>query len=157
MAQSAMKLLPFLFASLLIAAPACAAQTSDGASTSPSASELDLALPKSSTYQYHNDPPGTWYGDTSRVPAAAAAAQASAREERCKGELHGTVAAGVGYSSRAGNSNWQAFNVNSCKTYYNDEGEAREIGVSISVGQYDGPDGRYGGRASPPPMRGPRR
>lgn len=150
-----MKLLHFLFAGLLIVAPACAAQTTDAAPASPSASELDLALPKSSTYQYHNDPPGTWYGDTRRVPAVATAdAQATAREERCKGELHGAVAAGVGHSSRGGNSNWQAFNVNSCKTYYNDDGEAREMGFSISVGQYDGPDG-HGGRAVPP-MRDPR-
>lgn len=155
LAQPAMKNLSLLLAGLLIVAPACMAQTSDDASAAASASELDLALPKSSTYQHHNDPPGTWYGDTSRVPAAAAtAAQAPAREERCKGELHGAVAAGVGYSSRAGNSNWQALNVNSCKTYYNDDGDARELGFSISVGQYDGPDGR--GRTSPP-MRGPRR
>ena len=151
-----MKNLPLLFAGLLIAAPACMAQTADGASTAGNASELDLALPKSSTYRYHNDPPGTWYGDTSRVPATKSDQQASVREERCNGQPHGTVAAGVGYSSRGGNSNWQAFNVNSCKTYYNDEGEAREIGVSISVGQYDGPDGYRGGRAAPP-MGGPRR
>lgn len=151
-----MKNLPLLFAGLLIAAPACMAQTADGASTAGSASELDLALPKSSTYRYHNDPPGTWYGDTSRVPATKSDQQASVREERCNGQPHGTVAAGVGYSSRGGNSNWQAFNVNSCKTYYNDEGEAREIGVSISVGQYDGPDGYRGGRAAAP-MGGPRR
>lgn len=148
--------LSLLFAGLLVAAPACMAQTPGDASAPASASELDLALPKSATYQYHNDPPGTWYGDTSRVPATKTEPQASAREERCNGEPHGTVAAGVGYSSRGGNSNWQAFNVNSCKTYYNDEGKAREVGVSISVGQYDGPDGYRGGRAMPP-MRGPRR
>ena len=123
------------------------------------AAALDLSLPKSAT-DYAKAPPGTWYGDTSGVPATAGDdAQATPRDERCQGELHGSIAAGMGYSRRGGNSNWQALNLNSCKTYYNDDGDAREVGISISVGQYDGPDGRYGGRAiAPPPMmRGPRR
>lgn len=145
-----MKNLSLLCAGLLIVAPACMAQTADDAQAK--ASELDLTLPESSTYRYGGDPPGTWYGDTSGVPATADV-RTPAREVQCKGELHGSVAAGVGYSSRGGNSNWQAFNVNSCKTYYNDDGDAREIGISISVGQYDGP----GGGHTVPSMRAPRR
>lgn len=143
----------------LAMAPAMAGENAqtDGDAKSDAAA-LDLSLPKSAT-DYAKAPPGAWYGDTSGVPAAAGTdARATARDERCQGELHGSVAAGMGYSRRGGNSNWQALNLNSCKTYYNDDGDAREVGISISVGQYDGPGGRYGERSFPPPMmRGPRR
>ena len=150
-----MKYLPLLFTGLLIAAPACFAQANGDAATSPSASELDLTLPKASTYQYHNDPPGTWYGDTRRMPAMEADdTPIAAREDYCDGKPHGTVAAGVGHSSRGGNSNWQGFNLNGCKTRYNDEGEPRQMGFSISVDRYDGPG--YGGYRAQP-MHGPRR
>ena len=148
-----MKAAPLLIACLLAASPALAA---DNAAT-PSAEELDLSLPASAG-SHRNDPPGTWYGDTSGVPASAQKrSRALTREEQCQGELHGSVAAGVGYSSRGGNSNWQAMNLHSCKTYYNDEGEAREVGVSISVGQFDGPDRLHDGRRFGPPMGAPRR
>lgn len=150
-----MKAASLLIACLLAAAPALAEDKPAGTDTTPTAEELDLSLPKA-TSGYRNDPPGAWYGDTSGVPASAASKEDKqvAREDQCEGKLHGSVAAGIGYSSRGGNSNWQAVNLNSCKTYYNDEGEAREVGVSISVGQSDG-NGWHGGRSFPaaPPRR----
>ena len=151
-----------LLACLLVAVPALAEDRPAGADAATSAGKLDLSLPRSAA-DYRNDPPGTWYGDTSGVPASAESkerGEATAREEQCQGELHGSVAAGIGHASRGGNSNWQAVNLHGCKTYYNDDGEAREVGVSISVGQYDGPDGRYRGGRRPtalPPMGSPRR
>lgn len=157
-----MKTAPLLLACLLVAVPALAEDKPASTDATTSAEKLDLSLPKSAT-DYRNDPPGTWYGDTSGVPAStdpAARGEALTDEAQCQGELHGSVAAGIGYASHGGNSNWQAVNLHSCKTYYNDDGEAREVGVSISVGQYDGPDGRYrGGRRpmAPPPVGGPRR
>lgn len=79
----------------------------------------------------------------SRPSAAAIAAE---RAEQCQGKLHGAVETGMGYASRGGNSNWQAVNLNSCKTYYDDDGKAHQIGVSISVGRGEGPifGPRYG-------------
>lgn len=150
-----MKAVFLLIACMLTAAPALAEDKPAGMDATPTAEQLDLSLPKS-TNGYRNDPPGAWYGDTSGVPASAASRedQQVAREDQCEGKLHGSVAAGIGYSSRGGNSNWQAVNMNSCKTYYNDEGEAREVGVSISVGQFDG-NGWRGGHSfpAPPPRR----
>ncbi|MFT3762138.1 MAG: hypothetical protein QM761_05900 [Pseudoxanthomonas sp.] len=147
---------------LLIAIPALAPaqSTADTETDTASAEALDLSLPKSSTI-YGNDPPGTWYGDTSGVPAATAETprKASACPTAANGEpseITGSVAAGVGYSSRGGNSNYQAARVNYCKEYATDDGDTRAVNVSISVGQFDGPDGRYY-RAAPPPMGGPRR
>lgn len=155
-----MKAVSALFACLLLATPVLA-QDKPAEDATSNADKLDLSVSRP-TSVFRNDPPGTWYGDTSGVPASANSAdrsEASTREDRCQGELHGSVAAGVGYSSHGGNSNWQAANLNSCKTYYNDEGEAREVGVSISVGQFDGPDGRFGGsrQMAPRPMGAPRR
>ena len=145
-----MKTVLLSLACLLVAAPALAEGKPDSADAAARASELDLALPKSNGYR--NDPPGTWYGDSGKAPIADATED---REQQCEGKLHGSVAAGVGYSSRGGNSNWQAVYLRSCKTYYNDEGEPREVGVSISVGQFDGPNGYY--RGGPHPMPPPRR
>jgi hypothetical protein len=157
-----MKTASLLLAGLLAAAPALADEKPAGDATAAKAAALDLSLPKSAT-DYRNDPPGTWYGDTSGVPAAVASAdKEQADGERCEGQLHGSVSAGVGYSSRGGNSNWQGANLHSCKTYYDDDGDAHEVGFSIDVGNYDGGDGgRRGGRrpAAPQPMGmgGPRR
>ena len=73
-------------------------------------STLDLSLPQASPYR--NDPPGTWYGDRSGVPATAAPAN-PARRPACPtgpdGEARavtGSVSTGVGYSSRLGSSTY---------------------------------------------------
>lgn len=145
-------LLPLLL--LLATAPALAADTeASGDTTATTASALDLSLPKqvADTYKVTTpaaDPPGTYYGDHSGPVAASDSVE---RVDTCDGELHGSVTMGVGYSKRGGNSNWQGTNLNSCKRYYNDDGKERQIGVSISVGQSNGPDfvpldrGRRGG------------
>jgi hypothetical protein len=133
---------------LVLAAPALAQDNAATTETrSPSASELDLSVPKETVHyrsdpSYSSDPPGTFYGDKSGRPLKPAdvAPEALVAREQCEGKLHGSVSTGFGYASHGGNSNWQAVNVNSCKTYYDDDGNPRTIGVSISVGRSDGPD-----------------
>lgn len=152
----------FALIGLLLAAPAWAQDTvstaaqATGDSAATDGSGLDLSVPDS-PIRYRNesghagDPPGTWYGDTSGVPASKqtpAVQNAQAQAEACQGQLHGAVSAGMGYSRRGGNSNWQAANLNSCKTYYDDDGNAHQIGVSISVGKESGP-GYLGGPFGP--------
>nr|WP_241558391.1 hypothetical protein [Xylella fastidiosa] len=60
-------------------------------------------------------------------------------QHTCEGKLSGAVSTGVGYSNRWGNNHWQAANLNTCKTYYDDTGAAHRVGISLSVGQTKGP------------------
>jgi hypothetical protein len=137
-----------VIASLLLAGNAWAQDT---------ARELDLTLPKENTPSpFTADPPGTYYGDKSgpRLP------DPGARDESIdpdKAQIHGSFTTGVGYSSRGGNSNFNAANLNITKAY--GENRDKKVGVSISVSQYDGPGyfgpGPYGspyGYAAPPPF-----
>ena len=123
-------------------APASAADTAaSGDTRATTASALDLGLPKQIADTYKSttpaaDPPGTYYGDHSGPVAVSDPVE---RVDACDGELHGSVSLGVGHSSRGGNSNWQGTHLDSCKRYYNDDGEERRIGVSISIGQSNGP------------------
>ncbi|ELP98017.1 hypothetical protein [Xanthomonas translucens] len=150
-----------LVACALLAGPAMAQTSADAGSGSSDREAakraLDLSVPQQPiTYGsdpvYKADPPGAYYGDTSGTSASAQKASAThavaeaeqARADRCKGDVHGSVATGFGYSSRGGNSNYQAANLNLCKTYYNDDGKPREVGISISVGQSEGHGGYYG-------------
>ncbi|WP_019799904.1 hypothetical protein [Xanthomonas sp. NCPPB 1132] len=151
----------------LLAGPALA-QTADATSDSEAAKrKLDLSVPQQPiTYADPGtkaDPPGTYYGDTSGTSASAqkaAAAQAraealQAQADRCNGDVHGSVATGIGYSTHGGNSNYQAANLNMCKTSYTDDGKPRQMGISISVGRGDGPAfgrGYYPGAYGPPPF-----
>lgn len=151
-----MKRCPYLLGALLVCVSAsAAAQDASRDAPTATAAGLDLSLPTQplqyrSDPTYAKDPPGTFYGDKSgkRASATVSAQQRlAARAEQCQGELHGSVAAGMGYSSHGGNRNWQGVNLNSCKTYYDDDGNPREVGISISVGRSDGPDfsrGRFG-------------
>ncbi|MFC7520902.1 hypothetical protein ACFQS6_13575 [Xanthomonas populi] len=139
----------------LFAAGGALAQAGDGSAEPVAARSLDLSIPQAPV-QYRSDPevptdpPGTFYGDKSGPQPALsrpnAASIAAERAEQCQGKLHGAVETGMGYSSRGGNGNWQAVNLNSCKTYYDDDGKAHQIGVSISVGRDGGPifGPRYG-------------
>lgn len=148
-----------LLACALLAGPAMAQTPADSGNSDSEAAKraLDLSVPQQPiTYGtdpvYKADPPGAYYGDTSGTSASAQKAAATqalaeaeqARADRCKGDVHGSVATGFGYSSRGGNSNYQAANLNLCKTYYNDDGKPREVGISISVGQSEGHGGYYG-------------
>lgn len=137
----------------LAAAPAFA--TDDAAS-------LDLSLPQAAA-PYRNDPPGTWYGDTSGVAASRADTASLVRRVACPSaadgsatDLTGSVRAGVGYSSQGGNSNWQGASLNYCKSYADEDGDEHTVNMQLHVDQYDGPglDPRWG--PYPGPYPGPR-
>lgn len=122
---------------LLIAAPAAlAAQPAD----TGTASALDLSLPDS----YRNDPPGTWYGDTSGVPASEQDTAYSG--SRCptspRGEprdVTGSFTTGIGHSSGHGTSRWNAAELNYCKEYATEDGGTRTFNLNLNVAEYDGP------------------
>ena len=114
---------------------------------------LDLALPQASPYR--NDPPGTWYGDRSGVPAPAPAAPSAfaLRRTACplgadgqERPLTGAVTAGVGYSSNLGNSNYTAADLAYCKSGYDDNGNERAVRVQMHVDRFEGPLPVYGPR-----------
>lgn len=131
------------------AAPALAAEAGEAA---PTGDSLDLSLPQSSLAGYRSDPPGTWYGDTSGVPAAETRdARALPARVGCptsptgeETDLTGVVEAGIGHSSRGGNSNWQAATMNYCKEYATADGGSRTVNLQLNVGSYDGPHGFHG-------------
>ena len=134
---------------LLAIAPAMAdeASTSDPAS---SASALDLSLPQSTG---RNDPPGTWYGDTSGSSGRAtslvrATTGCPTAPDGEQNPITGSVSAGMGHS-RFGNSTFAATNINYCKQYNNDEGNSRTLNVNISVGRSEGPGLQMQGRPHP--------
>ncbi|HEY0335582.1 MAG TPA: hypothetical protein VGC74_18075 [Stenotrophomonas sp.] len=135
-----MKRILFLAASLL-ASGAALAQTD---ATAPDPKNLDLSLPQAplqyrSDPVYATDPPGTYYGDkTGPAPVARYPDGRVADVVDDKLQVHGAVAAGVGYSSRGGNSNWQAATLNLSKTYTSDEGRTSNVGLNITVGQGEG-------------------
>ena len=139
-----------LLVASLLASGAALAQTD---STAPNARNLDLSVPQAplqyrSDPVYANDPPGTFYGDkTGPAPAARYPDGRIADVVDDKLQVHGAVAAGVGYSSHGGNSNWQAATINLSKNYTTDEGKTGNVGLNITVGQGEGPvfgPGYYG-------------
>ncbi len=155
-----------LLTAALFVSGAALAQSEGG---SDAARSLDLSVPKEPIQYrgdpaYANDPPGTFYGDKSGpVPRAPDGRIADVVDDKL--QVHGAVAAGVGYSSRGGNSNWQAATVNLTKNYTTDEGNTNTFGLNISVGKSEGPvfgPGYYGRgyygpgpyRASEPPPMG---
>ncbi|WP_254200757.1 MULTISPECIES: hypothetical protein [unclassified Lysobacter] len=106
------------------------------------AAALDLSVPQqrigfTSTdpdVSYRNDPPGSWYGDHGRRTTLRSAQGDDPNDWR----VHGSVEAGIGYSSRTGNANWQAANINLDKTYIDDEGDASHVNIDINVGRSEG-------------------
>jgi hypothetical protein len=109
------------------------------------AAALDLSVPGARAI-YRNDPPGTWYGDTSGAVDAS-----SQWETLCPvsptGEprkVTGSVTTGIGYSSRWGSSTFNAATLNYCREYAGEDGGSGVINVNISVGQHDSHD-RMGG------------
>ena len=148
-----MKLILPLLLLMIATSPVMAAtgEQSDSAS-SASAKALDLSVPSQPTYSYApTDPRGSAGGDMetrSTMPAGSypydpakrfaapyAAGQAQPADTTCDGKPHGSATVGVGYSNRFGNSNFQAAQLNTCKRYYDDDGKAHEVGVSIGIGQ----------------------
>lgn len=146
-----------ILTALFLASGAALAQ-SEGADAAKS---LDLSVPQAPIQYrvdpgYANDPPGTFYGDKSGpVPRAPDGRIADVVDDKL--QVHGAVEAGVGYSSRGGNSNWQAATINLSKNYTTDEGKTNRFGLNISVGQGEGPmfgPGYYGrGYYGPGPFR----
>lgn len=64
----------------------------------------------------------------------------------------GSVSTGVGYSSRGGNSNWNAADINLCRESVGESGQANTMQLNLRVAQYDGPGypgGHYGGGLGP--------
>ena len=161
---TSVRALPLLL--LAVAAPVLAADD---------ARALDLSLPQRPMFsaaqadgtvasRYRNDPPGTYYGDTSGVPpvdddAAVAASACPTGPDGKPKPLTGSYTMGIGWASRGGNMHYNAADLNYCKQSYTDEGEPRTFNLDIHVGQYDGPayiDGfhRPGGWwGGPPPRR----
>lgn len=148
---------------LLLAAPAWAQQAD---APMPSAEDLDLSLPQASSTLFNN-PPGTWYGDTSGKPALAARELTIVRS-RCptspSGEeqsVTGSLSTGIGHSSRGGTSHWNAASINYCKEQVDSEGDSRTFNLNINIDQYDGPGfhgpGIHDPRLQPMPHRVPRR
>ena len=58
----------------------------------------------------------------------------------------GSVSTGVGYSSRGGNSHWNAADISLCKETVGDSGRPGTMQLNLRVAQYDGPGypGYYG-------------
>ena len=136
-----MKTTCLLLTCLLIIAPAMAyeATTSEAA---PNASALDLSLPQSTTGR--NDPPGTWYGDTSTSPRKASnvlrvSPGCPSSPDGEQNPITGSVSTGMGHS-RFGTSTFAATQLNYCKQYSNDAGNRRTINVNIGVSKSEGPD-----------------
>jgi hypothetical protein len=122
------------------------------------------AGPVAAHQAYRNDPPGTWYGDTSGVPASESTTVA--RRSACptapdgsERDVTGSVSAGIGHSSRFGNSNWQAASLNYCKESADEDGNPRSFNLRLDVGTFDGamPGAWMGPPPGPHPWgRGPR-
>lgn len=133
---------------MIVASPAFAAGA--GQSDSASARALDLSVPNPPAYSYSATPaPADSRFSAPYDPARRFAANPPATVDRadgCDGKPHGSATVGVGYSSRLGNSNFQAAQLNTCKRYYDDDGNAYQVGVSIGIGQSNFGSGRGWGR-----------
>jgi hypothetical protein len=157
----------FLRCALLVAG-VCAFTTAM-AQDDADAAALDLTVPSERIHfvstdpdaNRRNDPPGTWYGDDGGRAALENAPGAVANGDW---QVHGAMEAGVGWSERAGNSNWQAANINLGKTYTDDDGDTGHVNIDINVGRGEGalfgpgyPSDYYGpfGPGPGPRMRGP--
>ncbi|MCD9027149.1 hypothetical protein LDO26_02830 [Luteimonas sp. BDR2-5] len=66
----------------------------------------------------------------------------------------GSVSTGIGYSSRGGNSNWNAAEINLCREGVGDSGNVNTANLNIRVGRYDGPGYPLGHYFDGPAMYG---
>ena len=115
---------------VVFASAAAMAQDEAGPST------LDLSVPAERIHfastggnPDRSDPPGAWQ------PITPAQAEASIARDW---QVHGAVEAGIGWSRRTGNSNWQAANINLDKTYTDEDGDTKHFNIDINVGQSEG-------------------
>lgn len=121
----------------------------------PTAIDLDLPAPPvfSAAPGYQADPPGTYYGDHSGLPASIATAGPGCptAPDGSERSVTGSVTTGIGYASHGGSSRFNAVNVNVCKESFDDDGDPRAFNLNIDVQQVDGDiGGGYGyGRRGP--------
>ena len=146
----------------VVATLASMAAWADGAA---SPAGLDLTPPEPAMFSgdagtpYRNDPPGTYYGDTtgglrdeavSRCPTAADGSQRA---------ITGSATVGMGWSSRGGTSQYRGLDLNYCKDMADGDGDGPLFNASVHVDQVeaDGFDGasRRAGSGGYPPMQGP--
>lgn len=147
-----MRMTPLLLISLL-AAP-CMAQAAED-------DRPDLSLPSQPMFTGAGAFGGGEYtGPRTDTPAYRRAhGDALARRGGCPAApdgsertMTGSVSTGVGYSSRGGNSNWNAADINFCKETVSDAGNLNTMQLNLRVGRYDGPGypgGYYGGGYGP--------
>jgi hypothetical protein len=132
---------------------------------------LDLNPPEptmfagGSSTPYRNDPPGTYYGDTTHPAADGqdfAASRCPTAPDGSQRSVTGAATMGMGWSSRGGSSQYRGLDLNYCKETVDDEGESRVFNASLHVDQIEGDGIRGGSRAAPvgrppgPPPRGRR-
>ena len=136
-----MKTTCLLLTCLLTVAPAMA---DEAASPGAASSALDLGLPQSAIGR--NDPPGTWYGDTSGTSGKAnnlvrASRACPTSPDGEQNPVTGSVTTGMGHS-RFGTSTFAATDINYCKEYSDREGNPRTLNINIGVNRFDGLDAR---------------
>ncbi len=158
-----MRLIPLAAAfalSLWLPAASAAEATTAGVATPG----LDLSVPQDGPVPTWGagDPPGTWYGDTSGVPADEARAAAPVRRtaacptapDGSESTVTGSLTTGIG-TSRAGTSRFNAASVNVCREYTTDSGRSGTMNLQINVAEGDGPGMYYRPHYGYGPMASP--
>lgn len=131
-----MRLAPaLLLPTLLYALPALAADPA----------QVDLSLPSQPMFSgagAFGD--GEYTGPRRAAPAASGAPGRAIVRGGCptspdgsEATVTGSVSTGIGYSSRGGNSNWNAAEINLCREDAGGSGNVANL--NIRVGRYDGP------------------
>lgn len=152
-----MRRLPLLFALLPLAA--LAGESTDALDLKPAERPM---FADGATTPYRNDPPGTYYGDTTGVAGASddvPASRCPTAPDGSERSVTGSATVGMGWSSRGGSSQYRGLDLNYCKDSYNDEGESRLFNATIHIDQVEGDGygvGRRGGYGGPPHGPGPR-
>ena len=148
----AMRMTPLLWISLL----ACA-----GVAHADGEDRPDLSLPSQPMFTgAHAFGDGEYTGPRTGTPEYRRAhGDALARHGGCptapdgsQRAMTGSVTTGIGYSSRGGNSHWNAADIHFCKERVSDAGNLNTVQLNLRVGQFDGPGypgGYYGGGYGP--------
>lgn len=109
---------------------------------------------------YRNDPPGTYYGDTTHPAQEETASRCPTAPDGSQRAVTGSATMGMGWSSRGGSAQYRGLDLRYCKESTDDDGDARVFSASLHVDQVD-TDGMDGGMrgarqgAGPRPMHGP--
>jgi hypothetical protein len=141
-----------LFLACLLMGSACLARAGQDPATAPG---LKLTPPPVALQFGRNDPPGTWYGDTSGLPVEPDRPQGDgAYPQRCPPgpdglpkAVSGSISAGMGHASGLGSSRWTAGQVDYCKDYVTRAGKRGAVNLQLELGRHQGP--------GPAPFHGP--